>query len=294
VAAPLPGLDPAIGAYTKVQFVDAQVKQAIAEEFARHSEKAKKAKLTWTTPADGWAKRGARGFVGKPVGPDGFDERLPWMSYEGVYFVQNCRYYLSNGSLITEDKIPGEPIPRHLCAICQHRPLPCSIREIMQRQMAAYRKQALELDAMLCKYCYEHTSSTPDEYAEHLASAHPDKLGQRLGLGIATPPPSPSSGSSFPPGGATATTPPLPPPSFTVPVGASTSPAAAANAAVTLNPFQQAAPIPVSTYKPDFSEKNMEGVMLLCNVEKDGKPCGRDFRRKADLKRHQTTTHKRG
>ncbi len=284
----LPGLDPSIGQYTKVDLVSPHVKEVIAAEMARQRDKEKRTKLTWTSPEDGWAKRGAKGaakFVGMPIGTDGFDKKLPWMSYNGIFFVQNCRYYLSNGDQITEEQIPATPIPFHVCALCQYRTAEeggaCSIREVMQRQMASYRAQALSVDPMLCKYCFEHTADSPDEYAEHLAIAHPDKLGQRLGLGSATPGPSPSSPvvPSSSEGTAEVTPPPPPPPSFDVPRGTTT--------------MEAAGPIPVSlTRTGPILPPPIPGMVHLCTVDRDGKACGREFNRQPDLKRHQTTVHK--
>ena len=287
MAVGLPGLDPNVAQYTKVTFVDKQVKAAVDAEMARQREKSQRTKLTWTNPDDGWAKRGAKGaalIVGQPIGNDGFDKKLPYMSYNGTYYVQNCRYYGSNGDALREEQIPATPIPFHVCAICQYRDEgPCSIREIMQRQMASYRAQALSLDPMLCKYCYEHTADSPDEYADHIAMAHPDRLGQRLGLGNATPGASSSSGHPLHPEGAAASTPPSPPPSFDVPKGTTTRPVVR----------DLTETIPVSRlHRQPVVKPDIDGLTHLCQVETDGKVCGREFSRKPDLKRHQTTTHK--
>ena len=282
MATSLPGLDPAVGQYTAVRFVDPQVKQAIADEMKRRAEKEKRAKLTWATPQQWWARRGARGFPGDPQGPDGFDRKLPWMSTEGRYYVQNCRVFNSAFVQIKLSEVPNIAIRNHTCALCEDRPEgPCTYQEYVGRQLEAYIAKAIQLDPMLCKYCHEHTADTPDEFAEHLASVHPEKLGQRLGLGNATPKASSSSGFPSFEGGTAEATPPPPPP-LDVPRGTSTPAPPPVVATST--------PIPVSIVPPVRVNPD-EGKQFICG-EID---CGRIFLRNQDLKRHLTTTHnKRG
>lgn len=282
----LPGMDPERYALKTAVSIDPHVKEVIAQEVERRLEKERRTKLTWSSPEKAWKQRGVAdpNWVGKPIGTDGFDLKLPYMSYNGEYYVQNCRIYLSNGTRISLEEVRNDALPLHApCPNCRERNFPCTVREYVGRQLDQWRKQAVALDPMLCRFCFEHTADSPDEYAVHLASVHPEKIGQRLGFGLATPEPGSSSGSSSPSpshseGEPVETTPPAPPPPpLVVPKGTTTIDAAPAKG-----------PIPVSTVAP--APKEEERGTFICGEAN----CGRAFEKKSALKRHGTRSHPRG
>lgn len=269
----------------RAESVDPHVREVIQQEIDKRLEKDKRAKLTWSTPKQAWSQRGVRGpegvekFVGKPIGTDGFDMKLPYMSYNGEYYVQNCRIYLSNGQRIKLSEVRNDALPYHApCPHCRERNTPCTVQEYVGRQLEVWKKQAMELDPMLCRYCFEFTAPTPDEYADHLATMHPDHLGMRLGLGLATPGTGTSSGSSSTSEGGTAEAAPSSPPpsSLDVPRGTTTVDDLAA------------APIPVSMTPPNPAPV-VKNVSHICGEI----GCGRRFQKQSALKRHLTVTHNR-